>query len=168
MIRFRDVYRTKHAAGYLYRLLEQRQPNESISHTAMPSLTGHTQFVESQSYRAWYIIETTTSPEWVGAVLLTKNNEIGIAIDLEHRRKGYARAALQKLLRDHDPLPGVPSQRRAQFVANISPANPSSIRLFTGLGAVHIQNTYAFEEREHGNEESRSTESTATAGHPAG
>ncbi len=142
MIRLRSVYETKLASIYLYRLLEQRQPNESISHTEMPSTLAHQQFVRSKPYRAWFIIETMENPEWVGAILLTQNNEIGISIDTEHRRKGYARAAIERLLRDYEPLPADASKRPGYFVANIAPTNPASIALFTGLGAVHIQNTY--------------------------
>lgn len=142
MIRLRSVYETRLAYLYLYRLLEQRRPEESISHTAMPSLVAHKQFVLSKPYRAWFIIETMENPEWVGAILLTHNNEIGISIDTEHRRKGYARAAIVRLLRDFEPLPADASKRLGCFVANINPSNEASIKLFTGLGAVHIQNTY--------------------------
>lgn len=142
MIRLRNVYETKHAYLYLYRLLEQRRPGESISHTEMPSLVAHKQFVLAKPYRMWAIIETMETPEWVGAVLLTQNNEIGISIDTEHRRKGYARAAIERVRRDYEPLPAAASKRPGYFVANIAPTNPASIALFTGLGAVHIQNTY--------------------------
>jgi len=145
MIRLRNVYETKLAWTYLYRLLEQRKPEESISHITMPSVQAHKQFVLSQPYRVWAIIETMKEPEWVGAVLLTKNNEIGISIDTEHRRKGYARAAIERVLRDYHPLPADASKRPGHFVANINPANEASIKLFTGLGAVHIQNTYSLE-----------------------
>jgi RimJ/RimL family protein N-acetyltransferase len=142
MIRLRNVYETKHAYLYLYRLLEQRRPEESISHTTMPSLVAHKQFVLAKPYRMWCIVETMQTPEWVGAVLLTQNNEIGISIDTEHRRKGYARAAIERVLRDYQPLPADASKRLGCFVANINPANEASIKLFTGLGAVHIQNTF--------------------------
>ena len=145
-----NVYETKHAEHFLYQLLAQRTPVESISHTAMPSVEHHNQFVASRPYRMWSIIRVVndTRPwDWVGSVLLTRNNEIGISIAAEHRRKGYASAALKQVLANYSPLPADASKRPGRFVANINPKNHASIALFTGLGAVHIQNSYAFEER---------------------
>ena len=146
-IELTDVYYEKFAALFLFKLLAERLPEESISHKSMPSYTAHAQFVLSRPYLAWYLIKTTTAPkDWVGAVYITRANELGISIAADYRRKGYARVALQEIMRRHKPEPGVSSEPAKPFLANINPRNEASIKLFTGLGAVHIQNTYAFEE----------------------
>lgn len=125
---------------HLYRMLEEREPGESITHAKMPTYKEHEAFVRSAPYRAWYII--TDGPLMVGSCLLTRNNEIGITIAKEHRRKGYASGALVLLTKLLDPLPASPSVRNGHFIANINPANEASIKLFSKLGFRHIQNTY--------------------------
>ena len=74
-------------------------------------------------------------------VLILKNNEIGIGILKEHQRKGYARAAIEALMKAHTPGPGVPGLRSSGFLANVAPTNAASIALFEKLGKV-IQWTY--------------------------
>lgn len=126
--------------SFLYKLLQEREPGESITHAKMPTFEDHRAFVRSDPYRAWYIIS-----DWgvdVGSCLLTRNNEIGITIAKEHRRKGYASGALVLLTKLLDPLPASPSVRNGQWIANINPANEASIKLFAKLGFRHIQNTY--------------------------
>ncbi len=149
-MRLVNVYDTGMSGyAFLYKLIEERTAEESISHGEMPEYSEHVRFVNSKPYFAWYIIEAGidvhASIQKVGACLITHKNEIGIAIAKEHRRNGYARQALTKLLTMHDPLPAQPSKRGAHFVANINPGNEASIKLFTGLGARHIQNTYQFD-----------------------
>lgn len=141
MIQLRDVYEERMARYFLYQLLGERTAEESISHGSMPTFEEHSRFVTAAPYRAWYLIVNDT-PAWVGAVHITELNSIGVAVMSEFRRRGYAREALQEVLRMHKPLPPMPSIRPARFVANINPANAGSIALFEGLGARHIQNSY--------------------------
>ena len=114
----------------LYALLAERTPEQSISHKRMPAWNEHCSFVDSKPYLAWYMI--CDHGEVIGAVYLSKQREIGIAIFLAHQRKGYGRAAVQELMRLH---PG-------NFLANINPKNEASIRFFESMGFTHIQNTY--------------------------
>src|SRR5689334_13677099 len=72
----------------------------------------------------------------------TPSNEVGVFILREFQRRGYARAALQALMRAYRPLPAIPAVRPGYFVANVNPANQASIALFTSLGGRHIANTY--------------------------
>jgi RimJ/RimL family protein N-acetyltransferase len=127
----------------LWQLLLERPAAANISHQKMPTWEEHTAFVASKPYRVWYAIEKSVPPilepilEKVarGAIYLTKQNEIGIAIRKVFQRQGYAREAIQILMKHHGPGP---------YKANIAPRNAASIALFTGLGARHIQNTYQF------------------------
>ena len=124
------ISQTAYDYSVLYDLLEQRTPEQSISHKAMPTWDDHCAFVRSQPYAAWYLIAVGNAT--VGAIYLTHQCEIGIAIFHLHKRKGYASAAVKELMRLH---PG-------KFIANINPRNEASIRFFEGMGFAHIQNTY--------------------------
>lgn len=127
-----DVYSSENEAiDILFRLLEEREPVESISHRGMPSFAQHCEFVRSRPYLAWYLIEA--DGEIVGATYLSHQREIGISIFLTHRRKGYARQAIKLLMERH---PG-------RFLANVNPANRKSIELFASFGFNHLQNTYS-------------------------
>jgi len=130
-MRLIDVYRFADSATYLYALLAEREPCQSISHQRMPTVDEHLAFVRSVPYSRWYLVEIEPDTI-VGAVYVTKHDEIGIAIFKEHRKKGYARAAIDFIRARHE----------GRLLANINPANEPSIQLFTGLGAQLIQATY--------------------------
>lgn len=132
--------------SFLYHLLKEREPGESITHDKMPTFDEHAAFVKSRPYRRWYVL--SVGIQCVGSCLLTHNNEIGITIAKEYRRKGYAREALTILMRLADPLPASASVRNGHFIANVNPANEASIKLFAKLGFRHIQNTYQFDGRD--------------------
>ena len=161
MIKLRDVHSLDELGSkFMYELLRIRSqeddPYVNISHRALPSWEDHAAFVLSKPYYLWFLIQAkdVTKPgipwAWVGSLSVTDRNEIGIMLSPHYRRRGIAREAIQHLLNIYPPLPAKPSHRPGTFVANINPANLASIKLFTGLGAVHIQNTYQFQEREHG------------------
>ena len=126
-----DVYKHKNSAELLYRLLQEREQHQCISHKALPSFINHLRFVQSKPYLAWYLVEL--GGEIIGATYLTKHREIGIFLFNEHRYMGYGAKAVQ-LLMDAHPGP---------FLANIAPTNPGSAEFFHNLGFRHIQNTFA-------------------------
>jgi RimJ/RimL family protein N-acetyltransferase len=119
----------------LWELLEERTGDESISHKAMPTWGRHLDFVLSKPYLAWYIIEVPDplGPVAVGAIYLTRDNEIGVSVYRRFRRQGFARKAIEMLMAEHDDAP--------RFLANIAPGNAKSRALFEGLGFKHIQDT---------------------------
>lgn len=131
-MRLVDLYRVAEAPALLYRLLEEREPDVNISHKAMPSWRQHLAFIRSRPYRAWYLIEADGG--YVGAVYLSRQNEIGVFVLREHRGKGYGSAAVRKVMERHRSV--------KRFLANINPRNQRSIALFSDLGFRHIQNTY--------------------------
>lgn len=124
-----DVYDdTLPHAVLLWQLLSERQPEQSISHKSMPTATQHAAFIRSKPYLHWYVIDVEGL---VGACYITKDQEIGIGILNEHKRKGYGKAAVQELMAKH---PG-------KLLANINPANSPSLSLFSAMGFKHIQTT---------------------------
>jgi len=128
------------ATEILFELLAERPKEANISHTTMPSYAQHELFVRSKPYRAWFLVLNDYGQK-VGAASLTNNNEIGIAILKRYQRQGYALEAIQVVVK-FPPLPGVPSQRNAHYVANVAPHNEASHQLFTKAGWRPIQVTY--------------------------
>jgi len=138
-VSIQDIYTFPNHLDILYEILQEREPNQSISHEKMPTREEHKSFVDRIHhlgrcpYKAWYFVLQPNFGEVVGTVYLTHEREIGVAIFNQYHRRGYGKAAVQLLMAMH---PG------EEFLANINPANQESIKFFEGLGFNHIQNTY--------------------------
>lgn len=115
----------------LYKLLQERTPEQSISHKRMPTYEEHCEFVKRHPYDAWYLIEDGIHT--VGSIYLSRRGEIGIAIFNVHKRKGYGRRALHEVMQWHSGR---------QILANINPKNEGSIRFFESMGFKPLQVTY--------------------------
>jgi RimJ/RimL family protein N-acetyltransferase len=129
---------TADQCAFLYRLLQERPPEANISHREMPTYDAHCAFVHEHPYSAWYLIgkfsmRAETTP--VGAIYLTKADEIGIAIHRREQGNGYAQLAIRMLMDKHP---------RKRYLANVAPGNVASHKLFSKLGKV-IQHTYSWE-----------------------
>jgi RimJ/RimL family protein N-acetyltransferase len=120
-------------ARFLYQLLQERPAYACISHKKLPTFPEHLKFVQSNPYKAWYII--TLQSLYVGACYITRAGEIGIAIAKGFQGHGYAKKAIKKLIARHPDA----------VLANINPANTKSIKLFNSLGFKLIQHTYKLE-----------------------
>jgi RimJ/RimL family protein N-acetyltransferase len=131
MITLVSVYQEQRAIDTLYELLKEREPYQSISHKGMPTFDQHVAFVKSLPYVCWYLV-MNEADEYVGSVYLSKQREIGVFIFKAHARKGYGMQAVRTLM----------SMWPGKHLANISPSNHVSVKLFEKLGAKHIQNTY--------------------------
>lgn len=119
----------------LYMLLDERTPQQAISHKAMPTYAEHCAFVMNIPYKAWYLIVDPVDGHTVGATYLSKQNEIGIFIFNHFQGQGYAADAVAELMRLHD----------GPFLANINPMNTRSVRFFQSLGFKPLQVTYSHE-----------------------
>jgi RimJ/RimL family protein N-acetyltransferase len=126
-----DVYSSPEALRILYQLLEERSPEVNISHRELPAWESHCAFVASRPYTAWYLIDIEGTP--VGAIYLSRMDEIGVFILRAHRGNGYGKRAIVMLM-EHHP--------RKRFLANINPANVRSAAMFRDLGFERIQETY--------------------------
>ena len=131
-----SVYEELVAYSILYDLLAERTPEQSISHKKMPTHSEHIEFVYSKPYKAWYLV-VEESEGYVGAVYLSRQNEIGVGIFKAHRGKGYGEAAVKELMR-RCPLP-----EGERYLANVNPKNEISRSLFEKLGFTKIQETYS-------------------------
>lgn len=133
-ISYKSVYEVDYAPYFLYVLLEQREPHQSISHKAMPTIEEHFAFIASHPYAAWHLIDVE-HVGYVGAIYLTRQREIGIWIHRDHGGHGYAKQAIRHMMERH---PG-------RFLANINPNNEHSQRMFESIGFKRIQNTFSME-----------------------
>jgi RimJ/RimL family protein N-acetyltransferase len=132
-MRLLDVYGNPAAEALLFKLLQERTPEQSISHKDMPTLEEHRAFIASKPYEAWYLVEVVVDivdcvaliTELVGAVYLTRQREIGVGILKQYRGNGYGKHAVKAVMERH---PG------GRFLANINPQNEASIALFRNLG----------------------------------
>jgi RimJ/RimL family protein N-acetyltransferase len=146
MITLLDVYQNGKgnpipgAVEVLYELLRERPREANISHSETPPFNQHELFVRSKPYRSWFLV-LNDYQQRVGAVSLTRNNEIGIGILKKYQRQGYALQALEAV-RKFPPLPRVPGQRNGHYLANVAPQNEPSHALFTKAGGRPIQVTY--------------------------
>jgi RimJ/RimL family protein N-acetyltransferase len=129
-----DLYQLPELWTIPYQLLQEREPSQNISHKTMPTWDEHQAFIKSHPYKAWYVFRTPMG-EPAGCVYLTRNREIGIFVLKKHQGQGLATQAITEIMRLH---PG-------RILANINPANETSIRLFAKFGFRHIQNTYALD-----------------------
>lgn len=128
-----DVYETPASIDTLYQLLKERPPLANISHRKMPTWEQHKKFVGSKPYTAWYLILDRNN--FIGAVYLTKTDEIGIFLFEKNQGRGHARRAIRALMSAHP---------RDRYLANIAPGNDPSLGLFKKLGFTLIQETYEF------------------------
>ncbi len=126
-----SIYERPDRALVLHQLLEEREPEQNISHKAMPSWDEHVRFVESRPYQAWYFIEDDTVT--AGACYLSKQDEIGVFVFKAHQGKNYGTWAIGALMLKHG---------RRRYLANVSPKNARSLELFRNLGFKQIQVTF--------------------------
>ena len=129
-VRLTDVYETHLAEKVLFDLLKERKPEQNISHKKMPSFAEHSEFVGSRPYSAWYLIQKDEN--YVGAVYLTRDDEIGVFIFKEHQGQGRGPWAVEQIMNYHP---------RERFLANINPRNKASKKMFGKLGFTHTQET---------------------------
>jgi RimJ/RimL family protein N-acetyltransferase len=117
----------------LYDLLAKRHPYQCISHKEMPAHADHVEFIMSEPYAGWYLIE---HEDWViGNAYITHKDEIGIFIVDGFHGKGIGGKVLEVLLVLHP---------RERYLANINPANTESIEFFAKQGFRLIQKTFEF------------------------
>lgn len=132
MIELHTIYPvTQETLDFLRDLLVEREPVANISHKMMPSRSDHADYVCSMPHRKWWIVYSKSVR--VGAVYLSKQNEIGIQISKEHQGNGFGPAAVRDVIR---MFPG------ERLLANVAPLNDRSHQLFQSVGGRVISHTY--------------------------
>lgn len=128
-IRFKKV--TVLDADFLYRILEQRNPNNNISHKKMPTFLQHIKFIASKPYSYWYVIYFKNLK--IGTVYLTNIDEIGLHIKKEFGNLQIEKIILNKLFQKHP---------RSRYLVNINPKNKRMVQFLKNNGFKLLQHTY--------------------------
>jgi hypothetical protein len=135
---FHKVIPTDIQTEYLYELLDQRK--HVISHKNKPSFAEHQEFVCSNPYRAWYIIERNSKP--IGTIYISDGNTIGINFSAGPDYK-FVKKVVDYVKTNYSPLPEIKSIRGSTFTINVSPKNKPLIRALEILEAKVIQISYS-------------------------
>ena len=122
---------TKNDALFLYELLKTRDPLANISHKKMPSYDEHVNFILSDPYTVWYIIEY--EGEKIGSIYLSKQDEIGISL-VDNSLYDKIGKSVIKLLIKNNP--------RKHYLAKISPQNEKLQNFFVNNGFIGLEYTY--------------------------
>ena len=122
---------TKNDTLFLYDLLKARNPIANISHKKIPSYNEHVNFILSNPYAVWYIIEYEGKN--IGSIYLSKQDEIGISLfdNLLYDKIGKN---IIKFLMKNNP--------RKRYLAKISPRNKKLQNFFVNNGFTGLEYTY--------------------------
>ena len=122
---------TKNDTLFLYDLLKNKDPNANISHKKMPSYDEHVEFVMSKPYTNWYIIEYEKKN--VGAIYLSKQDEIGISVSNDYEYDQIVKPALKLLMK---------LNQRKRYLANTSPKDVRSQEFLLKNGFIGLEYVY--------------------------
>ena len=122
---------TKNDVLFLYDLLKIRDPLANISHKKMPSYDEHVNFILSNPYPIWYIIEYEEKK--IGSVYLSKQDEIGISL-VDNSLYDKIGKSVIKLLIKNNP--------RKRYLAKVSPQNKKLQNFFVNNGFIGLEYTY--------------------------
>jgi hypothetical protein len=139
-VEFSKVIPTEDQVDILYDLLMRRE--HRISNKIDPAFEDHVKFVNSNPYRAWYIVVKQSKP--VGTLYISKENTVGINLD----GINYEKAVLEIInyvKKNYLPLPELKSVRAPTFSINVPPKNLSLIKILEGLDKEILQISYALE-----------------------
>lgn len=134
---FENIEKVGNYTDILYALLINRRLN--ISHCKVPSYEEHSAFVENHPYRYWYLIKK--SNDFIGSIYISFENTIGLSIN--ENNSDIATAAINFILLNYKPLPGIKSVRNENFCINTHPDNLWLQGVLKNIfNANHIQNTF--------------------------
>ena len=122
---------TKNDALFLYDLLKTRDPLANISHKKMPSYDEHVNFILSNPYTIWYIIEYEGKK--IGSVYLSKQDEIGISLVDNLLYNKIGKSVIKSLIKNNP---------RKRYLANVSPQNKKLQDFFVNNGFTGLEYTY--------------------------
>lgn len=117
--------------AFLYKLLEERSPEVSISHQTMPTWGEHLAFVEGRPYKEWWLVGVDGN--WGGSAYLSRQNEIGIFLRLPYQGRGFGPRVIDMIIERYGDQ---------DLFANIAPTNYRSERMFMDRNFNILQKTF--------------------------
>ena len=139
-IEFEKIIPTEAQIITLYDLLQKRE--HSISHKAVPSFEDHAAFVNTNPYRAWYLVRG--SDEAVGTFYVSNENTVGINIVRSSDEKIIDKLC-SYIVEEYAPLPEIKSVRGPEFAINVAPDNAFLISALERLNKKVLQISYSLE-----------------------
>lgn len=125
---------TRNQIHELYKLLKNRA--HSISHSEVPSIRQHDDFVCSYPYRHWFLVKNVAGS--LGAIYLAWDNSVGINVDLPTEQ---IQLLIECVAKNFDPLPEIKSVRSKCFHINV-PVGAEVLESAVKKNGVLIQKTY--------------------------
>ena len=122
---------TENDALFLYEILKTRDSLANISHKKVPSYDEHVNFILSNPYTAWYIIEY--EEEKIGSAYLSKQDEIGISLIDDSLYDKIGKSVINLLIKNNP---------RKRYLANVSPQNKKLQNFFVNNGFTGLEYTY--------------------------
>lgn len=135
-LRFEEVSGAPEQIEILLELLRKRK--HSISHERIPDPEEHAEFVAKHPYRIWWLVRA--EERVIGAAYLTKENALGIHL-MTDDPKTYQKV-IEKICRDNQPLPAIPSVRPGFLYANVAPDNLTLNQALLNLGTEQTQSSF--------------------------
>lgn len=133
---FEKIINTENQIDILYSLLQER--THGISHSIMPSLHEHRNFVLSDPYEAWFLVRTNQN--FLGSLYIKDENTVGI--NLASYSLGIVCACLNHINKNFSPRRAKPSLIPAHFVVNVASSNTTFQQNMRMLGYDEIQTTF--------------------------
>jgi RimJ/RimL family protein N-acetyltransferase len=112
-------------AEFLYDMLKERDTTINVTHERLPTFNEHKNFLNSQPYDAWYIIELES--KMVGNIWIDNQNRIGFFVKNQYKGFGLIVPAFHELKRIH---------RRSNYFGKVNPKNFESQKLLKHLNFV--------------------------------
>ena len=128
LVKLKEV--TVENADFLYEMLKERDSTTNVTHKELPSFNKHLEFIKSNPYDVWYIIEIESKQ--VGHIWLDNADRIGWFTKKEFKGFGFVIPAFEELKRLH---------KRKKYLGEVNPNNFESQNLLTKLKFV-LKNTY--------------------------
>lgn len=133
---FEKIINTEDQIDILYSLLQQR--THGISHSIMPSLHEHRNFVLSDPYEEWFLLRM--NQHVVGSVYIKDDNTVGI--NLVSYCLEIVCACLNHINKNCSPQRAKPSFIPVHFVVNVASSNTTFQQNMKMLGYDEIQTTF--------------------------
>ena len=133
---YREVDGTAEQIEILYDLLKKRK--YSISHTELPNFSEHTEFVNKNPYRYWFLIYL--SEEILGNFYIQFDNSIGL--NIKDKYYSYIDEVVQFIERNFKPNKELKSKVAPYFSINVPYANIELRNLLNEMTLTPIQCTY--------------------------
>ena len=135
-INFEKIYGSDRQKNILFQLLKKRI--YKISHSEIPDIKSHNEFVENHPYRAWFII--FENGKEIGTFYIKFDNSIGL--NLTNQTKQNIEIILGFIKSNFEPQKEISSLIPSYFYLNISSENIELEAILEEMKIYRLQTSY--------------------------